>query len=150
MAFQITGNLTGCKTPYPGYQLRKHQSSTLLALYEEIHLSPLDFPLKGPAMWKVLSYYEKNPNGKWPGYIKVHDRRYKCLAQLKSLEEFRISWIVIYRFVNKRKKSYVYTGIHIYIYIRVMCFHNFLQIHSLNDGIPYHNNLNIYTVKSLI
>ena len=110
---------------------------------EEINLSPLDFPPKGPAMWKVLWYYEKNPNGKWPGYIKVHDRRYKCLAQLKSLEEFRISWIVIYRFVNKRKKSYIYTGIDIYIYIflsfpkilkRVMCFHNFLQINSLNDG----------------
>ena len=56
MGSHITSLMIVYPTVYSGPDQRKHQSSTLLAFARGIHRSPVNFPHKGPVMWKMFPF----------------------------------------------------------------------------------------------
>ena len=56
MASQVTGLTVVYSTVYSGADLRKYQSSALLAFVRGVHRLPMNSPHKGPVTRKMFSF----------------------------------------------------------------------------------------------
>ena len=56
MASQITSLMIVYSTIYSGADQGKHQSSASLAFVMGIHRWPVNYPHKGPVMWKMFPF----------------------------------------------------------------------------------------------
>ena len=62
MVSQVTSISIVCSTICSGTGQRKHQSSTSLAFVRGIHRWSVDYPHKGPIMWKMFPFDEAYKN----------------------------------------------------------------------------------------
>ena len=65
MVSSITGNSTVCLIAWSSWQQRQYHSSALLCLCEGNQRLPVDYPHKGPVMWKAFPSHKDVSRAHW-------------------------------------------------------------------------------------